>query len=436
MQLSLNELRKRPGRIETLINKVRNKAPFDLINGDTKVFDRIAFTDSGKVIEVNPSKDPRQIQLALEWLRKKASNSKYIVLMNDKERYALNDVLKNGDFGGQGGKAAKGAVTGSKTDVLESIYAAAIYARFLNQTQLIVEQDIIDVLDRLKDNKQKQLLTTLTKNKNRKVSDVVTLRMAGSLSCMRTLTDKSTQWMLNDIIQSSLKYANSTSALKWAKLLFENNRRNNIQIIAVGFGDQRGLKAPVTVRVDSKKINIELDLKAGDIKANGRVIGGSFEEISSVCMKTLGISIANYQSQFFKIREIRGIAATTVFAYKSLAYEYNKAVKNNREKTYLKLATNMSASMSKKTQFLIYGVFNKNEAQLFKNGNLKVLLTEETKAIITLQRGLPTLNIVNAKNKPLLKLQAKQELKINASYMNHYVSKGILVTELGKFLTT
>ena len=93
MQLSLNELRKRPGRIETLINKVRNKAPFDLINGDTKVFDRIAFTDSGKVIEVNPSKDPRQIQLALEWLRKKASNSKYIVLMNDKERYALNDVL-------------------------------------------------------------------------------------------------------------------------------------------------------------------------------------------------------------------------------------------------------------------------------------------------------------------------------------------------------
>ena len=436
MQLSLTELRKRPGRVETLVNKVRYKAPFDLVNGDTKSFDRIAFTDSGKIIEVNPSKDPRQVQLALDWLRKKASSGKYIVLMNDKERYALNDVMKNGDFGGSGGKAAKGAVNGSRTDVLEAIYAAAIYARFMNQTQLIVEQDIIDVLDQLKDNKQKQVIVKYTKNKNRKVSDVVTLKVSGSLSIMRTLTDKSMQWTLSDIIQSSLKYANSSNALRWAKLLFENNRRNNIQVIAVGFGDQKGYTANVTVRVDNKKINIQAPLNSEDIKNNGRIIGGSFEEISNMAWKTLGVKLNNYQSQFFKIREIRGIQASTMFAYKSMAYEYNKAIKNSRQKAYLKMASSLDLSLSKKTQGIIFGQFSKNEAQLFKFGNIAKLMSDETKAIITSQRGLPILTIVNAKSKSLLKIQAKQELHINSAFLNHYVTKGPLIVELGKYLTT
>ncbi len=436
MQLSLNELRKRPGRVETLVNKLRNKSPFDLVNGDTKAFDRIAFTDSGKVIEVNPSKDPRQVQLALEWLRKKAANGKYIILMNDKERYSLNDLLKNGDFGGSGGKAAKGAVNGNKVDVLEAIYAAAIYARFLNQTQLIVEQDIIDVLDRLKDNRQKQQLVTYTKNKNRKVSDVVTMKIGGSLSCIRTLTDKSMQYVLSDIIQNSLKYANSATALKWAKLLFENNRRNNIEIIAVGAGNQRDSRAHVLVKVDKKAINIEGSLKLDDIKNNGRVVGGSFEEITALGIKTLGINIRNYQSQFFKIREMRGVQASTMFAYKSLAYEYNKSVKNSRMKTYLNIGKNMDLTLSKRTPGIVIGGFSKNEAQLFKFGNIGKLLTSETKAVVGSQRGLPILNIVDSKNKSLMKIQAKQELKINAAFMNHYVIKGQLITELGKYLTT
>ena len=436
MQLTLNDLRKRPGRIETLVNKVRYKSPFDLVNGDTKSFDRIAFTDSGRIVEVNPSKDPRQVQLALEWLRKKASNGKYIILMNDKERYSLNDLMKNGDFGGQGGKAAKGAVTGSKVDVLEAIYAAGLYARFMNQTQLIVEQDIIDVLDSLKDNKQKQLIVKYTKNKNRKVSDVITLKIAGSLSCIRTLTDKSMQWTLSDIIQNSLKYANSSSALKWAKLLYENNRRNTIQIIATGLGDQRGATAHVTVKIDNKKINIEASLKIDDIKNNGRVIGGSFEEITAVGKKVLGISINTYQSQFFKIREMRGVQASTTFAYKSLAYEYNKSVKNSRSKTYLKLASSLGISMNQKTPGLKFGAFTKNESQLFKFGNIGKLYSDETKAIVTTQRGMPVLNIVDSKNKTLLKIQAKQELRINSAYMNHYVTKGTIITELGKYLTT
>jgi hypothetical protein len=436
MQLSLAELRKRPGRIETLLTKVKYKMPFDIINGDTKTFDRLAFTDSGRVIEVNPSKDPRQLQMALEWLRKKASSSKYILLVSDKDRIALNDLLKNGDFGGQGGKAAKGAVNGSKADVLESIYAAAIYARFLNQTQLVVEQDIIDVLDQLKDNKPKQLIVKYTKNKNRKVSDVVTLKIAGSLSCMKTLTDKNMQWVLSDIIQASTKFANSSTALSWAKLLFENNRRNNIEITAFGIGDQKGLLPTISVKVDKKKINIRVPLKSDDIKNNGRVVGGSFEEISAVAKSVFGINLINYQSQFFKIREIRGIQASTVFAYKSLAYEFNKAIKNNRVLTYNKMSVALDKTLTKKGSYIITGQFSKSEAQLFKYGNFSKLFTDETKAVILLQKGLPILNIIDKKSKTLIKLQAKQELRINASFLNHYVVKGQLITELGKYIST
>lgn len=437
MQLSLAEIRKRPGRAETLINKVRTKTPFDLLNGDAKVFDRIAFTDSGRVIEINPSKDPRQVQLALEWLKKKASNGRFVILMNDKDRFPLSDLLKNGDFGGQGGKSAKGATKGARADVMESVFAAAVFARFINGSDLIVEQDVISILDRLKDNKLKQVLTSQIKNKNRKVNDVVTLRISGSISCIKCLTDKSIQFILADIIQAATKYANQATAIKWGKMLFENNRRNNVEVIADGSGDQKGLDPNVYVKIDKKKINIELPLTPEALKNNARIIGGSFEEITAVFKRTIGVDISKYQSQFFKMREIGGVAGSTKFAYKSLAYEYNKSVKNNRTKTYVQICNSMVNTVAKKSPNIVLGnTFSKNESQLFKYGNMSKLLTSETKAIITYVKNLPVLNIVDSRNKTLLKLQAKQELKISGSYMNHYVYKGQLLVELGKYITT
>jgi len=437
MQLSLAEIRKRPGRAETLVSKLRAKAPFDLLNGDAKVFDRIAFTESGRVVEINPSKDPRQVQLALEWLRKKASNSKYVILMNDKDRFPITDLVKNGDFGGVGGKSAKGATKGNRADVMECVFAAAVFARFINGSDLIVEQDVISVLDKLKDNKQKQVIVSQIKNKNRKVTDYVTLRIAGSASSIKCLTDKNIQFILADIIQAAAKYANQATAVKWGKMLFENNRRNNVEVIADGSGDQKGLDPNVYVKIDKKKINIELPLTPDAVKSNARVIGGSFEEIALVFKRVLGIDIMKYQNQFFKMREIGGIAGSTKFAYKSLAYEYNKSVKNSRPKTYANIANGMDYTLTKKTPSIIIATtFTKNEAQLFKFANISKLLTAETKAILTYEKNLPVLNIIDSRNKTLLKLQAKQDIKIGGSFMNHYVSKGQLLVELGKYIST
>lgn len=437
MQLSLNELRKRPGRIETLISKIRNKSPFDITNGSMAVFDRIAFTDSGRVIEITPSKDQRQVQAALEWLRKKATSDKYVLLINDRQRYTLSDIMKTGDFGGQGGKSAKGATKGNRADVMESIYAAAVFARFISGSDLVVEQDIISILDQLKDNKTKQVIVKSIKNKNRKVNDSVTLRISGSASCMRCLTDKTIQFALGDIIQAAAKYANQATAIKWSKMLFENNRRNNVEVIANGTGDQKGSDPNVFVKVDKRRINIEIPLTTDNIKTNGRVIGASFEELNQVFKRTLGIDIIKYQTQFFKVREVRGVNASTQFAYKSLAAEYNKHIKVSRVKTYQSLAMGMDYTMSKKTTALVVGsTFSKNEAQLFKFGNISKLFTSETKAVVAYEKNLPVLNIVDSRNKSLLKLQAKNELKINGSFMNHYVYKGQLLVELGKYITT
>lgn len=434
MGLDLNTLRKRPGLIETLVNKVRTHAQFDMADGSIKTFDRFAFTDSGRVVEVVPSKDMRSVQLALDWLKKKSGNSRYVLLVNDKERYTLSDLAQSGEFGGVGGKISKGAVKGNNADVLESIYAAAITARFLNGYDMIVEQDIIDVLDSLKDNKVKQSLTQYIGNRNKKVKDVVTLNIGGPLSAMKTVTDKTMQFTLGDMIQNSLKYANSSTALQWGKLLFENNRRNKIIINAYG-GSRRGNKINVTVTIDNKKIDVESPIKTDDIKINGRFIGGSFDEIQTLTKNYFGISLNSYQKQFDNIREIRGFAPSVVFAYKSLAYEYNKMVKNNKVKTYQVMGDSIGSAVTKKVSYIHPTPFTRSEGLLFKNGNFSKMFVSDTVATIKVSKGFPILNIQDAKGKILFQIESRQEMKINSSYLNHYVKKGFLVTDLGKYIS-
>ena len=83
------------------------------------------------------------------------------------------------------------------------------------------------------------------------------------------------------------------------------------------------------------------------------------------------------------MREIGGIVGSTKFAYKSLAYEYNKSIKNSRPKTYANIANGMDYTLTKKTPSIIIATtFTKNEAQLFKFANISKLLTAETKAIL------------------------------------------------------
>lgn len=434
MALDLNTLRKRPGLIETLVNKVRTKAQFDMADGSIKSFDRFAFTDSGRVVEVTPSKDLRSVQLALDWLKKKSGNSKYVLLVNDKERYTLNDLALSSEFGGVGGKVSKGASKGNNADVLESIYAAAITARFLNGYDMIVEQDIINVLDSLKDNKVKQSLTQYIGNRNKKIKDVVTLNIGGALSAMKTVTDKTMQFTLGDMIQNSLKYANSSTALQWGKLLFENNRKNKIVINAYG-GTRRGNKINVIISIDNKKIDVESPLKNEDIKTNGRFIGGSFDEIQVLTKNYFGINLNSYQKQFDNIRSIRGFAPSIVFAYKSFAYEYNKMVKNNKAKMYQVMGDSIGAAASKKVSYIHTTPFSRSEGLLFKNGNFSKIFVSDTMATVKVSKGLPVLNIQDTRGKVLFQIETKQEMKINSSYLNHYVKKGFLVTDLGKYIS-
>ena len=112
-------------------------------------------------------------------------------------------------------------------------------------------------------------------------------------------------------------------------------------------------------------------------------------------------------------------------------------MKNSRPKTYANIANGMDYTLTKKTPSIIIATtFTKNEAQLFKFANISKLLTAETKAILTYEKNLPVLNIIDSRNKTLLKLQAKQDIKIGGSFMNHYVSKGQLLVELGKYIST
>jgi hypothetical protein len=433
--LSLDELRKRPGRIETFVNKLKNKTPFDMVTGDSKVFTKVAFTDSGRVIEVTPSKDPRQIALAIEWLKTRATNSRYVLVMNDKERFTLSDLLKNGDFGGQGGKTSKGAVKGNRGDMAEAIFAAAIAARFVNKNATISEQDVLDMIGNLSPNKTHQVLEFPSPNKNPKITDKVTLSLRLAQGNLTAVTDKSTQSTLGSIIQSSVKYANSNVVANWSKLLFENNRYNDIAVIADGLSEQKTSKVDVRVKIDGNQTDINVSLKADDVKQFGQISGSGFEKQKLLWDTLLNFDVSKYEKKYYdRIKEQDALGAIEL-VYRGVVSDFNKISTQNKTPLVRAISKGIRffATLHEPNVTLVQ--LSKQEAQVYQFDNLeKLLSSSKLKATYAISKALPEMYVSDENNNVLFYVRVKREIKPNGTYIRNYIEKGALLKTLASYM--
>jgi putative lipoic acid-binding regulatory protein len=402
-----------------------------MTNGDVKILTKVAFSEGGRVMEFTPSKDPRHVAQAIEWLKTRATNSKYVIVMSDKERFTLSDLLKSGDFGGMGGKSSKGASKGNRGDVAEGIFAAAITARFIGSNSTVTEQEVIAVIDKLSKNKPKQTLTFKGANKNKRVQDTVIFKINLAPANMAALTDKNSQARLGDLIQSSVKYANSQVVGSWSKMLYENNRYNIVEIIADGLVEQKTSKVDVRVLVNGKKTDINVSLKADDVKQFGQISGAGFDKQQLLWGKLFKLNIKKYENDYYAKVYNKDIFGGIATVYRGVVEDINKAINNDRMMSYKNLADGIKYFATLKDNSVSLVQLSKQEAFIYQFNNLqKLLQVTKLKASYDTSTSTPRVVISDERGNVLLYVRVKKETRANGIYIRNYIEKGKLLTQL------
>lgn len=435
--LSLSEIRKRPGRVETLVNKLKAKTPFDMAAGGTKTFTTLMFSTGGIIQEIMPSKGVADYKKALEILKTRATSKDKMFLKNDKEQVPISALLKSGDFGGSGGTASGNSIKGNRGDMAEGVFAAAIVARFMNKNKPIQPVHIIALIDRIDSKKMQQKMIYDSLNANPKIVDTVTFQLGLALSNLVALTDKGVQSSITDIINAAVKYANSSIVTALTKMLYENNKFNEIEVIADGIGDQTGTKVDVRVKVDGKPTDINVSLKADDVKQFGQVGGSSFEAQTELWKQLLGLDVKDLENSYYKKIKDKDVIGALQEVYSGAADKFNSAVITNRVAIYKKLADGINYFATLREENVTLVQLTKEEAQVYQFDNIEKLLKNvKLKAVLNTSKATPEVNFQDEQGMVLLTIRIKTENKPNGIYVRNYVEKGKLLSKLASFIAS
>jgi hypothetical protein len=125
--LSLSELKKRPGRIETLVSKLVDGTPFELSAGSKMVgANSLRVYEKNVLIPFTPKKkNDAQFKALIDFLSKKATSTHKIFISDGKKEYPLSSLLKNHEFGGKGAggslQAEEHAIKQTRESIEEAI---------------------------------------------------------------------------------------------------------------------------------------------------------------------------------------------------------------------------------------------------------------------------------------------------------------------------
>lgn len=423
--LTLPELRKREGRIETFVSMMKHKIPFQMVNGDQKIITRIGFTDrSGRITEFVPGRDIRQYNETIEWLRKKASSGGTVILMSEKERFSLKEVMKTSDFGGTAGK-------GNRGDMAEAIFAIAITCRFINKNTTVSEPDVIKVINTIDPLRQKQQFIYDSPNKDKNIVDKVIFTLHLSPSNLSALTDDTALVALKNLIQSSVTYANSQSVTKWAKELYENNMFNKIDVQAIGTLKQKETKVDVQVLIDDKEVDINVSLKAEEVKQFGQVYGSGFEKQEILWKSLFGIDPSGFKKDYYnKLSDTKDHISAIAEVYKGMADLITTNLKTRKQKTYESISKGVKYYATYNQQNVTLVQLTKNEAVVYDFNNLSLLLsTTQLQAKYISHKATPEISLVDTRGKALFNVRCRRD----GNKIRNVIEKGPLLTELSSY---
>ncbi len=431
--LSIKDFKGKHGetRIIALIEKLiqQTRSPFTTSDGKQQPFNKITYPDprTGRLVTKNAADIADSADIA-NIIRTGAVPFSLIKLSYERNNkttalVALSDIVKTEEFGG---KANKG-------DMAEVIFSAAIACRFLNKNQAITDSDVIDMIKRLNDTDTYQLLGPMkSPNKEPKVIDDLYWEINSALINIKALKNPRHIRNLKNIINASVKYANSSTVAENARIIYENGLYNRIEVKAVGTVAQNDTKVDVYVEIDNKKININVSLKAG-AKQFGQVSGSGIDKQKDLWTTLIDLKVSQQlEKKFYDLLKSDGVVAAHSAVYKGMADEINRKLTTNPKALYDSLSDGVMFFGTRNDPDVDMVSLNNREAMIYKFNNLQQSLQlkgKTLKALYVANKSKPEVRIQDSKTGMILvTIRMKVESKNN--YIRHYIEKGKLMTEL------
>ncbi len=414
--------------LEKLIEGV--KSPFTTADGKQQPFNRISYPDArtGKLVSKNALDLADSADIA-NVIRAGSVSFKQINLTYERNGQVsalvpLSDIMKTEDFGGKSNRG----------DMAEIIFSAAIACRFLNKNQAVIDSDVLDMIKRLNDTDTRQVIGPLkSPNKEPKVVDDLYWEVNSALINIKALKNPRHIKNLKSIINSSVKYANSTTVAANAKVVYENSLYNRIEVKAIGVVAQNDTKVDVYVEIDNKKVNINVSLKAAGAKQFGQVGGGGLDKQKDLWETLLDLKVSPaLEKKYYTVLKSDGLIAANTEVYKGMVAEFNRKMTSNQEAVYNSLADGLMYFGTRNDPTVDMVSLSNKEAMIYKFGNLSQALrlkNRELKAVFVSNKSKPEVRFQDVKTGSILfTVRLKGETKNN--YVRHYIEKGKMMTEL------
>ena len=334
-------------------------------------------------------------------------------------------------------------------DMAEGVVGAAITARFIYKNRNINSRLVFGVLRALAKSgttnypgkKGKQVERTFkSANENPKIMDDVRCFISLAEVNMMALLAKNNETMLKEYVDSAVKYANSNNVKKWAKLVYENNRYDKIEVLSDGLGGQKTTKVDVSVKITNDKgelmpVDILVSLKAGDVKQFGQVSGAEFEKQEELWEQLFGYktNISSLKNKYDKLMFTDKKPDEAVFlVYSTVTKLLARDLRSNPDKVLQSLskAINYFATLNEENVTLVQVGGGKAKVYKFDDIYNAISGREYTVEIKTGASGLPTI-IIKSGRDSLIQFRVKQEFKSDGSpYIRNYIEKLSLLGDL------
>tara|TARA_R110002074_G_C12471939_1_gene660305 strand:- start:46 stop:1569 length:1524 start_codon:yes stop_codon:yes gene_type:complete len=262
-------------------------------------------------------KDPRILRIESP---KVMSSDLNLLNHIDKRGILFADVSKN---------HVKTQFVFNRGDVSEGILAAAITARFINKNKPITVahiEDVMLVLDKYK----KQGVTKIshifhgpnkqypgTKVGPDKVHCDISLKAADIEALLNPKVRKND---MSPYMGSSIILANKGNVAAKAKAVYENKKVDDIYVNSDGVGNQKGTKIDIKVKINKSEEyeDLNISVKAGDIKVFGNVSGNEFSTQQELWGR-MGVPIENIEKEYNKLLSEGKESTALNMAYKFAA---------------------------------------------------------------------------------------------------------------------
>ena len=327
-------------------------------------------------------------------------------------------------------------------DVAEGVFACAITARFINRgVNQISARDVMGIIGSLSPQpilgrkSQRALYSTTAPNLGVQVRDGIKLELVLGAANMAFVVKGQG---LDQFVAASLQYANRQSVTTWVNTLYTNRRADRIEILGDGVSGQRSTKVDTKVKVTNDKgqlqpVNIDVSLKAGEVKQFGQVGGIEIQNLSKFFSNIFGVQVdsfiaGKYQEKTISQKDVEG-------GLNYLYEEVTKKLNDINPSIVQSIANGIKLYATGGDENVELVQLSKGEATIynFKDVGQK-LAGLKYSATVTKSGTLPQIT-VSSNSKTLISIRSKKENKKDSqgrpyTYFRNYIEKGPLLGEL------